>query len=215
MLNGPAVEKSSVIQANEMKSLWSLAAIIAMAETLAIVGNGPRLRGSRLGAEIDGHDVVIRCNFAEIDDFSEDVGSKTSALMFNESLRSRIPRLRSRSPRYETAPAVGLHPEAGFGLSKEDFVSYPLTGTLLPATRRFLSDICYSRSTTGLMAINLLLFVFQKPVSIYGFDFFSDASKPHYFDNQVGAYLGHELQYERWFVQEYVSKTFPGLLKCA
>ena len=214
MLNEPAAERSSIIQASDMKALWRFAAIVSTAESVAIIGNGPRLRGSRLGKEIDGYDVVIRCNFAEIEGFAEDVGSKTSALMFNESLRPRIPRLRARSPCYEIAPALGLHPEAGFGLTTEDFVSYPHTGTLPPATRRFLSEICYSRSTTGLMAINLLLFVFRKPVTIYGFDFFSDVSKPHYFDNQIGAYLGHELQYERWFVQAYVSKTFGDLLKC-
>jgi hypothetical protein len=213
MLRLPAIGETPVLGANETKALWEAIAIIGVARTVAIVGNGPRLRGSKLGENIDRHDAVIRCNFAEIDNFVEDVGSKTSVIMFNESLRHRIPKLRARSVQYKNVPALGLHPEPSFGLSNEEFLSFPRIATLPPSVRRFLSDICYSRSTTGLMAINLLQFVFQKQISIYGFDFFDNVSNQHYYDNQLGAYLGHELQYERWFVQEFAAKNFANAAK--
>jgi hypothetical protein len=51
-------------------------------KTMAIVGNGPQEIGTGKGAEIDSHDVVIRCNEAwkYLNDFSHDYGKKISIL---------------------------------------------------------------------------------------------------------------------------------------
>ncbi len=44
----------------------------------AVVGASSNLSGSRLGAEIDGHDVVLRVNLAPTRGFEADVGRKTT-----------------------------------------------------------------------------------------------------------------------------------------
>ncbi|XP_071955207.1 alpha-N-acetylgalactosaminide alpha-2,6-sialyltransferase 1-like isoform X2 [Antedon mediterranea] len=53
----------------------------------AVIGNGGILNGSKLGKEIDGHDLVFRVNHAIRRGFEEDVGNKTTHyVMMDRSL---------------------------------------------------------------------------------------------------------------------------------
>lgn len=191
--------------------LWEMFSTLANARSIALVGNGPNLRDSGFGSRIDEFDVVVRCNFPQIGAHANDVGTRTDIVMFNETLRPRLARLRERESAFATVPALGLHPEP-------DFVADPTNATLIDtptlaaAGRSFLSEISYARSTTGLMAINLIVFFCQRPVTIFGFDFFADTDRPHYFGNQVGAYLGHELEYEGWFVRSFLAREFQDFI---
>ncbi|MDO9501203.1 glycosyltransferase family 29 protein [Falsiroseomonas sp.] len=209
MVNLPEKEHAVTLQEEERKALWQISERLLGARRVALVGNAPTLKGAGLGAEIDAHDLVIRCNFAEIEGFAADVGTRVDLVAFNETLRPSLERLRGRSGRYAEVPALGLHPIADFGASQSREPIPPGVATLPFPTRAFISAISYVRSTTGVMALNLLTLVFGKSVTAYGFDFFSDVSRPHYFGHQTGAYLGHEVQYERWFVTHFLPAVRP------
>ncbi len=203
------------LKTHEQQAWWKLCHLLMPAKSIALVGNANNLLGNSLGAQIDSSDVVIRCNFPNIRNFESDVGSRTDAIFFNESLRNNLARI--RAPRgFGQVLSIGLHPEANFGLPTSDnFEDQPNVGTLAATARKYVADISYSRSTTGLLAINLLCFIFGKKISLFGFDFFSDVKKPHYFDSQTWTYLGHELQYEKYFVTEFLAKRFEGLVQIA
>ena len=54
---------------------------LELSREVAIVGNSPKSIGLGLGKDIDAHSDVIRFNGAIVDDYKEDIGSKTT-LMF-------------------------------------------------------------------------------------------------------------------------------------
>ncbi|XP_077993779.1 CMP-N-acetylneuraminate-poly-alpha-2,8-sialyltransferase-like [Glandiceps talaboti] len=56
------------------------------ARKCALVGNSGILANSSCGSEIDSADFVIRCNFASINGYERDVGSKLNLLSFNPSI---------------------------------------------------------------------------------------------------------------------------------
>ncbi|CAL1591837.1 unnamed protein product [Knipowitschia caucasica] len=55
----------------------------------AIVGNSGILLNSHCGPRIDQHPFVIRCNLAPVEDFVEDVGSRTDLVTMNPSVVQR------------------------------------------------------------------------------------------------------------------------------
>ncbi|NKC32080.1 glycosyltransferase family 29 protein [Falsiroseomonas selenitidurans] len=212
MVNLPEKDHPLSLSPEERQSLWRISEILLGARRIALVGNAPTLKGAGLGPEIDAHDLVIRCNFAEIEGFAADVGNRVDLVAFNETLRPSLQRLRGRSGRYAEVPALGLHPIADFGASTTREPIPTAVATLPYPTRAFISAISYVRSTTGLMTMNLLTLIFGKSVTAYGFDFFADVARPHYFGHQTGAYLGHEVQYERWFATHFLPAVRPGFL---
>jgi hypothetical protein len=217
MLAGEGTPAQSRIHRTERAIFRRICELIVEADRVALVGNGPSLIDAGHGGEIDGHDLVIRCNFPELQDREADIGERTDLVVFNESLRNSIKAMRLRSPHYESVLALGVHPDRNRGLPPKgtpqgDIVAPILDNlaTLPPVGRAFLSDAFYPRATTGVMTALLLALVFQRQVSLFGFDFFDDANRPHYFGNQIGAYLGHELAYEKWFAQGFLGSIAPG-----
>ncbi|XP_064163789.1 CMP-N-acetylneuraminate-poly-alpha-2,8-sialyltransferase [Anguilla rostrata] len=57
--------------------------------TCAVVGNSGVLLNSGCGREIDGHDFVIRCNLAPLEEFAEDVGVRSDFTTMNPSVIQR------------------------------------------------------------------------------------------------------------------------------
>ncbi|SEW11536.1 Polysaccharide pyruvyl transferase [Cognatiyoonia koreensis] len=69
--------------------VWSRLA--SLETSVAIVGNSSVERGRRKGAEIDGHDIVIRFNLPKQDQaFAIDYGSKTDLIVINHSILQRL-----------------------------------------------------------------------------------------------------------------------------
>ena len=195
----------------ERRMFSKFCSLIDTANSIALVGNAPTLRGSKLGKTIDDHDLVIRCNFPVVNEFYNDVGSRTDIMFFHESIRGQIPELVERSNRYLDCIMMGLHPDKDFVIDVDTrVVGHEYASTLPAETRQFLTDICYARSTTGLMGILLLCIVFSKKVAIFGFNFFSSSSSPHYFSENTGVYLGHEIQYEKWYVEKFLPVVLPN-----
>ncbi len=185
------------------------------AKDIALVGNGSRLAGAGRGQAIDAHDVVIRCNLPEIAGFEADVGQKTDLLVFNESLRPQLPVLRQRSPSYAGTLSLGLHPHALFNLqvprpSGSEQQGEGCVTTMPPQGRSLLSSVTYSAATTGLITIAFVALLLDRPLRLFGFDFFADLDRPHYFGQQTGAFLGHELAFERWYAQTFLPRILPG-----
>ena len=188
------------------------------ADSIALVGNGSRLAGAGQGQAIDAHEVVIRCNLPEIVGYEADVGQKTDLLVFNESLRRSLPRLRQRAPSYAGTLSLGMHPHTNFNLQAPRTTGQPddsFVTTMPPPARNLLSCVTYPAATTGLITIAFVALLLDRPVTLYGFDFFADLNKPHYFGQQSGAFLGHELAFERWYAQTFLPRILPGKVTLA
>jgi hypothetical protein len=204
--------QTDLFSPTEISAIAQLIDLVSKSSRVALVGNAPTLLGLGKGSEIDGFDLIVRCNFPDVLGYETDVGSRTDVVVFNESIRHRLPSIREKSPSFADKLSIGLHPEPTFGLPTPVSASYNNVGTMPPSARSFLAEVCYARCTTGLMAINMLIFLMKKKVSLFGFDFFSNESRPHYFGAQTGAYLGHELQYEQWFVTKFLADNYRDLI---
>ena len=175
------------------------------AKSVALVANGPSLKGRGLGEEIDAHDLVIRCNFSEFTRFCGDVGRRADVVFFNESLVNVLAGLMAREPAYKRCAALAFHPEPA-ALFSEDHYLRNVEGRvsrIQPKLREFYRSFFYTRPTTGLMGIILISVVLRKSLDIYGFDFYSQ-STAHYFPSSSPVFLGHELQYEQWFLKHFL-----------
>ncbi|CAD6258232.1 unnamed protein product [Miscanthus lutarioriparius] len=75
------------------------------AATCAVVGNSGILLGSRRGAQIDAHDLVIRLNNARVAGFARDVGARTGISFVNSNILHHCA-VRSAV----TTPGCGCHP---------------------------------------------------------------------------------------------------------
>ncbi len=175
------------------------------AKSIVLVANGPSLSGSLSGAAIDAHDVVIRCNFPVFSRFSEDVGRRVDIVFFNESLVPTLPEMLTREPQFKECLSLAFHPEPGplfddqhYARNMNDRVS-----KIPPKLREFYRSFFYTRPTTGLMGIILISVLLGKDLSIFGFDFYEQAMT-HYYPSTSPVFLGHELQYEKWFLKHFI-----------
>ncbi|CAD6254785.1 unnamed protein product [Miscanthus lutarioriparius] len=75
------------------------------AATCAVVGNSGILLGSRRGAQIDAHDLVIRLNNARVAGFARDVGARIGVSFVNSNILHHCA-IRSAV----TTPGCGCHP---------------------------------------------------------------------------------------------------------
>lgn len=177
----------------ERHLLLRIAEMLGGARRVALVGNGPGLLGAGRGAEIDAQDLVVRCNFPPVAGREADVGWRTDLVVFNDTVRAGLPRRRGE---HGAVLALGLHHD-----HRRDGGDAPLDGlqaTLPTALRRLLVAASYDCATTGLLAAHLLGPVLGLRVTLFGFDAFADPGQSHYFGAQRGAFLGHELDWERW-----------------
>ncbi len=155
-------------------------------KTVALVGNARALAGSRRGAEIDAHDVVIRINLAPMPDAASH-GTRTDWL----GLAVRLP----RAERARIAPARILW--MSHKRKRLDYTSAHSPGFYLHPLTDYeaLKDQLSATPTTGAMLIDLLLRSDLARLDLYGFDFFASQSLsgsrsaeqvPHDFSSEAG-----------------------------
>ena len=135
--------------------------------TVALVGNARALSDARQGAEIDGHDIVIRINLAPMPS-PESHGTRTDWL----GLATRL----SRAGRARIAPGRILwmsHKRKRLdhrSAHSPGFYLHPL------ADYQALKDRLGAQPSTGAMLIELLLRSELARLDLYGFDFFASKS---------------------------------------
>lgn len=184
---------------------------ILSAPSVALVGNGPSLKGAGRGAEIDSAGIVIRCNFPRITGHEEDVGSRCDMVFFNETLADKAQALRAAEACYADIPAFGFHPEPGPIFAREAYDrNLGAHGTIIPdLLKLFFRSFCYTRPTTGLMGSLLISVILDSPLKLYGFDFYASPTA-HYFASTSPVFLGHEVDYEKWFMSVVLAWLKPG-----
>jgi len=184
--------------------LHALVETLHAARDVALVGNAPTLAGSGAGAEIDRHDLVVRCNYPVLAGFAADVCTRADLVLFHGAKRPRLPQLLARDPRYPALPALssgaaGAPPSAPPDAEPRLAAPKPL--------ERLVDGLCYKMRTTGLFGAVLIALVFGKPLRLYGFDFFRPGMAGHYYGKAAAA-PQHDLAYERWYRTHPVSPTF-------
>jgi hypothetical protein len=180
------------------------------ARRIALVGNGPSLRGARRGQEIERYDLIVRCNFPVIKEFSLDVGSRTDLMFFTEALLRLLDRYLDRDPSYRSVRLMTVaNPAAAAGFDPHAIAANAgLSLARLPASvLDTLKDLSYRHLTTGAMAYLLLAALLGKQITLFGFDFYSKGDL-HYFPQNTGLWLPHEVQYEKFMFQGVVKRVF-------
>lgn len=179
------------------------------AKSVAVVGNGPNLRGSGLGAQIDCHDFVVRINYPSLSGFESDVGSRTDLVMFYEGFRGKLKNSPALQASYGGVPAIGVSTLRG---SSVECLGVDVRPTMPWALVSLLTDLTYERATTGFLTAVLSSQVLGRPTAMYGFTFYQGGGDAYYFGPNSNVFIGHELDYEYWYCLKYLRKVMPGLL---
>jgi hypothetical protein len=152
--------------------------------TVALVGNSRALSERDHGAEIDAHDIVIRCNRAPIFHIRSH-GARTDWIATSAEIPENLPGIKGAShilwmsPRRNRMPLWLLRFARLFVNSEEN--------------NRRLAALTGARPSTGMMVIDLLMRSACASIDLYGFDFFQSqsvsgsqtkASAPHDFDGE-------------------------------
>lgn len=150
-----------------------------------VVGNGPSVLGRKLGATIDSHGFVVRCNNFKLEGFEEDLGSKCdmwATTLYHDIRRARLTDLKV-SEMFIPFNELPVSP----GWRKSQAIMEAVcrdTG----ATMRFPSDDqirtmvgeLQAKASTGLTCLAHCIDRFGS-VAATGFDFFTNAAGHHYF----------------------------------
>lgn len=196
----PAV---SPAETAELERLAAIYRTLHAARDVALVGNAPTLAGSGAGAEIDRHDLVVRCNYPVLAGFATDVGMRADLVLFHGAKRRRLAQLLARDPRYPALPSLSSGPAGAPPPVPTDAEPRPAAPAPL---ERLVDGLCYEMRTTGLFGAVLIALVFGKPLRLYGFDFFRPGMAGHYYGKAAAA-PHHDLAYERW----YLTRALPVL----
>lgn len=196
------------------KGFAELIAMVSLARNIAIVGSGPSLQGAKQGAKIDAHDLVVRMNFPPIGSFAEDVGSLTSVgftrlapthplfkelISRHESYQSALVVQASRSPKMYYTP-FSTDDLAAANVSRFARVPTPAWNLVL--------DLSYPFPTMGFGAIVFIALLLDRPVSIFGFDFF-ETEVPHFWSPRRQNYWAkHDPQFEKRMVEKLLKIHF-------
>lgn len=179
---------------------------------VAVVGNGPQEIGTGKGAEIDGHDIIIRFNNFRTKGFEEDYGYRTDIWVRNANIvtedRDNADELKMIlwEPDYWHMNIQHNH----LDLLYRDIRLVPEQICYMYGVRK---EICTNSNvlnpTTGAQVVYLveknkhLL----KELNYYGFSFldaFTDASYEHYYNEKTEAQKIHHPKIEVEFLQHLV-----------
>jgi hypothetical protein len=175
--------------------------------SIAIVGNGPNEIGRGKGAEIDSHDVVVRCNNYEISDaYREDYGVKTTHWIYNGYPDVRARDISMYCHTYCTTPVfderfiLNMAPQEEHDWPDwKQIARYMRTGnmSLIPWA---VIDRVLIRSAGILFLAWLYFDRLPDPnlngVDTYGFSFF-EAPQHHYWSDEPDAILAHSPEAEK------------------
>lgn len=197
--SGSVQQRLNFILARQLRnegllSLWSDSteelAAAAEGQRIAVVGNARSLSDKSLGAEIDGHDIVLRINTAPMPG-PDSHGRRTDWLATSipvppqriaELAPQRVlwmTRKRKRLPyALVSAPGFYLNPKA------------PVDA---------LAGRIGSAPSTGAMVLDLMRNLPCQAVSVYGFDFFTSLSNS---GRRTAAQVPHDFSAERDYAME-------------
>ncbi|XP_041974469.1 beta-galactoside alpha-2,6-sialyltransferase 2 [Aricia agestis] len=106
--------------------------------TCAVVTSAGALRGSRLGEFIDSHDMVLRFNNAPTENFTDDVGSKTTFRILNSQVVTK-PEFRFLDDALYRDVSILIWDPANYSSNLEDWYQYP-DFPLFPVYKRLLEQ---------------------------------------------------------------------------
>ncbi len=200
-----ALEDAKAAALAEAGTLPPLLRVLGAARNVAIVGNGPSLKGSGAGAAIEASDVVLRFNFPVLTGHEADVGRRTDAVIMSGSKRPRLAELTAREPGYPGLPALVVE-------ATQSIATAAMPPALPAPLALLLYQLGYGRPTMGFAGILLTVLVLGRRARLFGFDFFEAGQPGHYFGDAAAA-LHHEIAYERWFVTRFLPAIRPDLLR--
>ncbi len=157
---------------------------------VALVGNSQALSGTAFGAEIDGHDLVVRFNSAPIPSVVSH-GARTDIIATSIELDKSIMAERGATHLFWMSPPRNALPR--WIVRWPSFFLYPRE------SHKALCARVGNRPTTGLMVIELLSRSPCEAVELYGFDFYrsgslsgtqTKATTPHDYDTEEDFVLG-------------------------
>lgn len=152
-------------------------------QRIAFVGNAPSLRGEKLGAWIDSHDIVVRFNGSPASEHILDQGARTDILVSNPyPTHRRAPNLSEGGAFVVITPQTRRSPTPEF----ETWVGpRPVLFTYAPDIVQ-VGDIEHTASlTTGVYGLHLLSRILQPSnISITGYTLFL-ADTAHHYENDA------------------------------
>lgn len=201
-------------------ALRDLLAGLAAVGSVALVGNGPSLTGAGRGAAIDGFDAVVRVNFPPLAGRASDLGRRTDAVFFTETLfmGPHIEPLLDRDPAYREALIASFEGSTGAAEIAAPERRMADAGVrryhrLAPRLRDALVAMTYDGHTTGLVTLVFLAALLGKRVRLFGFDFYAAGSHNYWTAQAPAPPLHHELQFEQFYVERFLARLFdiaPG-----
>ncbi|KAK6021579.1 sialyltransferase family protein [Ostertagia ostertagi] len=194
------------LELQQDKGFAELIASISLARNIAIVGSGPSLKGARQGAKIDAHDLIVRTNFPPIGGvFAEDVGSRAD-IVFNwrPPTDYKISEATSRRGNVLYRGALIVQASPNFNAHYAPFTADDLAtvgvsrfARLPPTIMQLILDLSYAYPTTGFIAIVFIALLLDRPVSIFGFDFFETYGMHFWSSRRRLPYSEHEPKFEK------------------
>jgi SAM-dependent methyltransferase len=176
-----------------MASTAELARYLA-GKSVALVGNATSLTMSQLGAEIDGYDVVCRCNKG-LPAFPAGQGTKTHVHFTGQ----RVPYGDKFAPDYVVWPV----PDTGhLDVALPEIMAASKLHVTEPDYAAALRAQLGARPSMGITSLAMLLRLGVKTVHLYGFDF---KATPTFYNNR-GAGGTHNWQAERAMVAAMVQE---------
>ena len=153
-------------------------------KSVAIVGNGPREQGRGLGAEIDGHDIVVRFNNIDLAGYEQDYGRRTDVWVkhMQKTLRHHLDDPSLKMVVYESHllrfPLVSGYADAIIKDAEARSIAYCDSAHHAFFTRRY-----NLYPTSGILLIEMIRHLPVKYLDVYGFSFLDQvkiSSYSHY-----------------------------------